>query len=45
MICHRCNKEYKIKDTILKLGGLLCPNCSVILFSTYSKEYKKRLKK
>ena len=31
--CKRCDKEFEIKDLNIKMGGLLCPNCSLILIN------------
>lgn len=40
MPCERCDKKVR---TIVKMGGLLCARCRVILKDTVSPEYKEAL--
>ena len=45
----KCGKETDIKDMVMKMGGLLCPKCRVILFQPYVdeeyfEEYRRRQK-
>lgn len=43
--CERCNKGFELKILTMKMGGLLCPDCSVILFYPGSREYNYELKR
>lgn len=36
--CHKCGTVNDYKDMIMKMGGLLCTNCNVILCEPYSDE-------
>lgn len=43
----KCGKTTDIKDMTIKMGGLLCPKCRVILFQPYVdeeyfEEYRRR---
>lgn len=46
--CHHCPDKAlsKVKDLQIKLGGLICPKCNVILFypydGVYIREFKRR---
>lgn len=45
----KCGKVSAIKDMPMKMGGLLCPKCRVILFAPYIdeeyfEEYRRRNK-
>lgn len=40
-----CNSTIDLKDMILKMGGLLCPNCRIILFYPNTIEFKTELKR
>ena len=45
----KCGKTTDIKDMPMKMGGLLCPKCRVILFQPYVdeeyfEEYRRRQK-
>ena len=31
--CKRCNKDFEAKEMKIKMGGLLCPKCSLILIN------------
>lgn len=47
--CKRCNIFVETKDMDIKMGGLLCPKCRVILFAPYVdeeyfEEYRRRNK-
>lgn len=35
MECKDCKTVTEIKDMPIKMGGLLCPNCRLILFQPY----------
>ena len=36
----KCGTTSELKDMIIKMGGLLCPKCRIILFQPYvDKEY------
>ena len=39
--CIKCEKKTKL---IIKLGGLICANCRIILFYPDDKEYLERIK-
>lgn len=40
VICEKCGTISEMKDLDMKMGGLLCPTCRVILFQPYvDKEY------
>lgn len=44
--CRRCEQEFSPKQMKLKMGGLLCPKCDLILISNgeliYINEVKRR---
>jgi hypothetical protein len=47
--CPKCKTKTDIKDMDMKMGGLLCPKCRVILFQPYVdeeyfEEYRRRQK-
>ncbi len=47
--CKKCNIVVDIKDMTMKMGGLLCPKCRVILYQPYLdeeyfEEYRRRQK-
>lgn len=37
-MCKRCDIETDIKDMEMKMGGLLCPKCRVVLYTPYVDE-------
>lgn len=37
--CHRCNTVTNIKDMQMRMGGLLCPSCNVILYRPIDEEF------
>lgn len=43
--CDKCEKEGECKDMTLKMGGLLCPDCRVIIFYPGSKVFFNELRK
>jgi hypothetical protein len=43
--CEKCNIEHKISDLILKMGGLICPQCRVILVFPHEKEFSEERKR
>ncbi len=45
--CKKCKTKTDVKDMDMKMGGLLCPKCRVILFQPYVdeeyfEEYRRR---
>lgn len=43
--CERCNKDFKLQDLTMKMGGLLCPECRIILFYPGTREYSYEIKR
>ena len=37
--CRPCKKDFKLEALTLKMGGLLCPKCCVILVWPYQEVY------
>lgn len=41
--CHRpeCAKVHKIKDLTMKMGGLICPSCRIIMVHPYTEIFNR----
>lgn len=46
IICTKCKTETPIAKLIMKMGGLICPNCRLVIFDArttqFIKEFRRR---